>query len=68
MWLKAGQPYLLWGEVSPDMLRVRQVTLSLLLVPAGLAQERQWPQSSQRLRPTHVCLHRETQDWYKSLD
>lgn len=68
MWLRVGQSCLLCGEVSPGMLRVRQVTLSLPLVPAGLAQVSQWPQSSQRLRPAHVCLHREIRDWCNRLD
>lgn len=54
MWLKVGKPRLLCGEVSPGMFTVRQVTFSLLLVPAGLTQVRQWPQSSQTLRPAHV--------------
>lgn len=67
IWLKAGQPCLLCGEVSAGMLRVRLVTLSLLLLPAGLAWGRQWPQTSQRLRHVHVWLHRGTQDWCNRL-
>lgn len=68
IWLKAGQPCLLCDEVNPAMLRVRQVTLPLLLVPAGPAWGKQWPQSSQRLRPAHAWLHRGTQDWGNRLD
>lgn len=39
LWLKAGQPCILHGEVNPGMLRVRQATLSLL--PKELARGRQ---------------------------
>lgn len=60
LWLKAGQPCILHGEVNPGTLRVRQVTL----LPKKLSWGRQ---SSWRLRPVCACLHRETQAWCSSL-
>lgn len=64
VWPKVGQPWLMCGEISPDMLWVRPVILSLLL-PTGPDEGEQQPWSRQS---AHICLCREAWDQHSRTE